>query len=96
MINRLDIIDEYPMKCDFILNTVIFIDAALNISFSFFEKGHTCNVLWFYLYGQGVPNETKSTINLKTRENAFIMRQKPAECINWMGSDHPKTSRKEM
>ena len=45
MIDRLDIIDEYTMKCDFILNTVIFIDAALKISFSFFEKGHTCNVL---------------------------------------------------
>ena len=41
MIERLDIIDEYSIKCDFILNTVIFIDAALNISFSFFEKGHT-------------------------------------------------------
>ena len=45
MIDRLDIIDEYSMKCDFTLNTVIFIDAALNISFSFFEKGHTGNVL---------------------------------------------------
>ena len=29
MINRLDISDEYSVKCDFILNTVIFIDAAL-------------------------------------------------------------------
>ena len=29
MIDRLDITDEYSMKCDFILNTVIFIDAAL-------------------------------------------------------------------
>ena len=29
MIDRLDIIDEYSVKCDFILNTVIFIDAAL-------------------------------------------------------------------
>ena len=33
MIGRLDITDEYPVKCDFILNTIIFIDAALNISF---------------------------------------------------------------
>ena len=33
MIDRLDIIDEYSVKCDFILNTVIFIDAGLNISF---------------------------------------------------------------
>ena len=28
MINRLDITDEYWVKCDFILNTVIFIDTA--------------------------------------------------------------------
>ena len=32
MINRLDITDEYSVKCDFILNTATFIDAALNIS----------------------------------------------------------------
>ena len=32
MIDILDILDEYSVKCDFILNTVIFIDAALNIS----------------------------------------------------------------
>ena len=32
MIDRLDITDEYSVKCDFILNTVIFMDAALNIS----------------------------------------------------------------
>ena len=32
MIVRLDITDEYLVKCDVILNTVIFIDAALNIS----------------------------------------------------------------
>ena len=32
MIVRLDITDEYLVKCDLILNTVIFIDAALNIS----------------------------------------------------------------
>ena len=29
MIDRLDITDEYSVKCDLILNTVIFIDAAL-------------------------------------------------------------------
>ena len=29
MIDRLDITDEYSVKCDYILNTVIFIDAAL-------------------------------------------------------------------
>ena len=28
-LDRLDITDEYSVKCDFILNTVIFIDAAL-------------------------------------------------------------------
>ena len=32
MIDKLDITDEYSVNCDFILNTVIFIDAALNIS----------------------------------------------------------------
>ena len=32
MINRLDITDEYSVKCDFILNIVTFINAALNIS----------------------------------------------------------------
>ena len=63
MINRLDITDEYSVKCDFILNTVTFIDAALNISL---RKLWKCNVLWFYLFGQGVPNETKGTINLKS------------------------------
>ena len=29
MIDRLDITDEYSVKCDFVLNTVIFMDAAL-------------------------------------------------------------------
>ena len=62
MIERLDITDEYSVKCDFILNTVIFIDAALIFSLRKFWK---CNVLWFYLFGQGVPNETKGMINLK-------------------------------
>ena len=32
MSNRLDITDEYSVKCDLILNTVTFIEAALNIS----------------------------------------------------------------
>ena len=36
MIDRLDIVDEYSTKCDFILSTVTFIDAALNISLLFF------------------------------------------------------------
>ena len=64
MIDRLNITDEYSVKCDFILNTVIFIDAALNFSLRKFWK---CNVLWFCLFGQGVPNEAKGTINLKSR-----------------------------
>ena len=62
MIDRLDITDEYSVNCDFMLNTVIFIDAALNISL---RKIRKCNVLSFYLFGQGDPNETKGTINLK-------------------------------
>ena len=32
MIVIIDITDEYSVKCDFILNTVIFIDAVFNIS----------------------------------------------------------------
>ena len=35
MIDRLKITDEYSVKCDFILNTVIFIDRAIN---RFIEK----------------------------------------------------------
>ena len=62
MIDRLDITDEYSVNFDFILNTVIFNDPALNISF---RKIWKCTVLSFYLFGQGVPNETKGTINLK-------------------------------
>ena len=45
MIDRLDTIDEYSVKCDFILNIVTFIDTALNISLFFFEKVQICNVL---------------------------------------------------
>ena len=41
MIDRLIIIDNYSVKCIFILNTVIFIDAELNISL----KNSKCNVL---------------------------------------------------
>ena len=52
MIDRLVITDNYSVKCVFILNAVIFIDALLNISI----KKWKCIVLWFYLFGQGVPN----------------------------------------
>ena len=42
VIDRLDITDEYSVKCEFILKTVIFFDAALNISLRKFRK---CNIL---------------------------------------------------
>ena len=61
MIDRLDTMDEYSVKYDFIFNTVIFMDAALNISLRNFWK---CYVLWFYLLGQGALNETKGMITL--------------------------------
>ena len=38
MIDRLDITDEYSVNRDLILNTVIFIDAALNFLLKFFEN----------------------------------------------------------
>ena len=31
----------------------------------FIRKILKCNVWWFYLFGQGIPNETKGMINLK-------------------------------
>ena len=61
MIDRHDITDEYSVKCDFILNSY-FYQRSINISLRKFWK---YNVLRFYLFGQGVPNETKGTINLK-------------------------------
>ena len=63
MIDRLDITDGLSVKCVFILNTVIFIDTALNISRKFWK----CSVLWFYIFDQGVPNETKGMISLKSQ-----------------------------
>ena len=42
MIDRLDSTDQYLVKCDFILNTVIISNAALNILLRKFKK---CNVL---------------------------------------------------
>ena len=67
MIDRLDITGEYSVKCDLILHTVIFIEAALNISL---RKVWKCDVFLFYLFGQGVPNETKGMVNL----NIVLMR----------------------
>ena len=71
IIDRFDIIDEYSVKCDFFLNIVIFIGAALNISLRLFEN---VNVLWLYLFRKGVPNETKCTINLNKENNTQISR----------------------
>ena len=79
MIDRLDVTDEYLVKCDFVLNTVIF--AALNISLRKFWK---CNVLWFYWFGQGVPDETKGTINLKCEANKNQDRQNFRACMMFM------------
>ena len=77
MIDRLDITDEYSVNCDFILNTVIFIDTALNISL---RKIRKCNVLSFYLFGQGDPNETKGTINLKiSNKTSFTPIKSPKQ-----------------
>ena len=68
-------------KC-FILNTVIFIDAALNISLRKFWK---CNVLWFYSFGQDVPNETKGKINFNKQIGAHKMQRE----TNLLFSDSP-------
>ena len=62
MINRLDIIDEYSVKCDFILNTVTFIDAALNISL------RNCENVMFYDFiylvkGFRMKPKVRSTLN---------------------------------
>ena len=97
MIDRLDITDEYSMTCDFILNIVIFIDAALNISLRNFWK---CNILWFYLFGQGVPNKTKGTITLSGKMSKFLATYVPngwyghsvrprrfGFSISWKGND---------
>ena len=67
-INMIDTLNitEYSVKCNFILHTVIFMDAVLNISL---RKLWKCYVLWFYLFGQGVLNETKGMTNLKSFRN---------------------------
>ena len=50
IIDRLDVTDEYSVKYEFILKTVIFIDAALNISLRKFWKS---NILWFSYLAEG-------------------------------------------
>ena len=47
MIDRLDITDGFSVKCVFILNTVIFIDAALNISIKKILKTQ-CFMIFIY------------------------------------------------
>ena len=47
MIDRLDITDDYSVKCDFILNTVIFIDAALIFHDEKFENGMFYDFIYF-------------------------------------------------
>ena len=79
------------MKCNFILNTVIFISAALNISLRKFRK---CNVLWFYLFGQGVPNETKGSINLNFVMLRFKWDKFVQQCPHkWDEPRHDKTNK---
>ena len=63
MIDRLDITDEYSVKCEFILKTIIFIDAALNISLRKFWK---CNVLWFSYLAEGFRMRPKVWSTLST------------------------------
>ena len=72
MINRLDIIDEYSVKCDFILNTVTFIDAALNISL---RNGE--NVMFYdFIYlanGFRMRPKVRSTLNIfKPKSNVTV------------------------
>ena len=62
MIDRLDITDEYSVKCEFILKTVIFNEAALNISLRKFWK---CNILWFSYLAEGFRMRPKVWSTLK-------------------------------
>ena len=68
MIDRLDSADEYSVKCDFILKTVIFIDAALNISLRKFWK---CNVLWLSYLAKGFRMRPKVWSTLKQEIDNF-------------------------
>ena len=63
MIDRLDITDEYSVKCDFVLNTVIFIDTAL-----IFHKENFENVMFYdFIYlakGFRMRPKVRSTLRL--------------------------------
>ena len=73
MIDTLDIIDEYSVKCDFIWKTVTFIDAALNISFFFFFfflKRYKHVMFYDFIYlakGFRMRSKVRSTV-----QNSFI------------------------
>ena len=77
MIDRLDFTDEYSVKCEFILKTVIFIDAALNISLRKFWK---CNIFLFSYLAEGFRMRPKvwSTLTVIkiTKLFAVIMARK--------------------
>ena len=68
MIDRLDITDEYSVKCEFILKTVIFIDAALDISLRKFWK---CNILWFSYLAKGFRMRQKVWSTLRNKIVSF-------------------------
>ena len=76
MIDRLDVTDEYLVKCDFILNTIIFIDAALNISLRKFE---TLMFLFYFIYlanGFRMRPKVRSSLNSRLRlENVYTYGQ---------------------
>ena len=63
MINRLDITDEYSVKCDFILNTVTFIDAALNISLKNCENVMFYDFIYYLVKGFRMKPKVRSTLN---------------------------------
>ena len=69
MIDRLDITDEYSVKCEFILKTVIFIDAALNISWRKFWK---CYIFLFSFLAEGFRMRPKVWSTLNDQITAFI------------------------
>ena len=70
MIDRLDITDGYSVKCEFIWKTVIFNDAALNISLRKFWK---CNILWFSYLAEGFRMRPKVWSTLIELENFITL-----------------------
>ena len=76
MIDKLDIIDEYSVKCDFILNTVTFIDAALNISLFFLKRyKHVMFYDFIYLAKRfRMRPKVRSTLNIP-KHNWILLNQ---------------------